>query len=280
MCAWHLDRYGPTDRNGDGLAHEMKPTAECEAIADLLSRARPDILCVQDLAGGEVTRMFEDLLARHGVRYEFKDTLSAPDGSGGLALFSRFPITAHRSSLDRPYSIGEHRLSAAHGFIEADLDVDGRPLTVLVAQLRSKTYHPAGQTEMRRNEARLLGNILERMKHEVPDRDTVVAVHLADLPGSRPWKEIRGIEHVLATDLRPADARGGAWTEREPESDGCVRSDYLFASGPLGERCIRTKIAVLRDPQAAAGSTHDPMIAVFSRRPAATSGSSATEKTP
>jgi hypothetical protein len=138
-------------------------------------------------------------------------------------------------------------------------------VTVVVTQLKSKDFHPAGQTEMRRNEARLLGNRLQR--RDEPRGRVLVAAHLADQPHSRPWDELAGPGGCGLTDLRPTDGSGNAWTERETEADGCARSDYLFADPALAARAPGGARRIIRDPEAAAGSRHAPLVVVFRTEP-------------
>lgn len=258
VLAWRLGAYGLADRDGDGMAHEMKPAGECAAAADLIARLQPDLLCAQDLGGGEVLRQFADELKLRGLVYDHVAPLHR--GDGGLVLFSRFPILENRSRLDHPYTIGTHRLATTWGLIEADLDVGGRRVTVFVGQLKSKDWHVAGQTEMRRNEARILGNRMAAQLKQDPERGILAAVHLADEPGSAPWKEITG---AGLEDLRPVDRFGEAWTEWRPDSDTHVRTDYLFASPALAGPAPPALRQVIRHEWATAASPHRPLWAVF-----------------
>ncbi len=264
VLVWRLGAYGLADRNGDGMAHEMKPDAECAAAADLIARLQPDLLCAQDLGGGEVFQRWVRDLESRGLVYEHVDHLHR--GDGGLALFSRFPILESRSLLDHPYTIGDHRLVVTEGLIEADLDIGGHRVTVFVGQFKSKEWHPAGQTEMRRNEARILGNrIAERFKQD-PEAEILAAVHLADEPGSAPWKEI---SRAGMNDLRPLDPYREAWTEWIADSDAYVRTDFLFASPSLSGRESPDLRQVIRHTWATAASPHRPLWAVFAHPGAA-----------
>ncbi len=258
VCAWHLGRYGLADRDGDGMPHEMKPDAECAAVADVISRLQPDVLCVQDLGDGAVKKRFTDDLARRGLRYPHVESLHR--GDGGMALFSRFPILESRSALDLPYTIGAHRLVTTRGVIEADLDIRGRRTTVLVGDLKSKEFHPAGQTEMRRNEARIIGNRIEALLKADPAREILAAVHLSDEPDSKPWKEIT--ESGLR-DLRPADRFGEAWTESVGDTDAHLRTGFLFASGSLAGRTSPAQCMALRHPLVPVASPHRPLCVSF-----------------
>lgn len=260
VCAWHLGGYRLADRTGDGMAHEMKPAAECDAAADLLARLRPDLLCVQDLGGGEVLSRFTRALEDRGLRYPFMESVHR--GDGGVALFSRFPIAARRSRAEHPYTLGGERLEAEQGFVEAEVEVDGRLLTVLVGQLRDRTFHPAGQTEMRRNEARMLGNLALAVRRAQPDRDVLVAVHLADQPGAAAWKEI---ERAGVEALRLEDPFGEVWTQHDAERDAYLRQDAVFVSPGLAARIAPSASGLIRHPSAAAASPHRPLAVVIRR---------------
>jgi hypothetical protein len=270
VCAWHLGGYRLADRTGDGMAHEMKPAAECAATADLLARLRPDLLCVQDLGGGEVLARFIRALEDRGLHYPHLDSVHR--GDGGVALFSRFPIVERRSRADHPYTLGGERLEAEQGVVEVDLDVNGRGMTVFVAILRDRTFHPAGQTEMRRNEARMLGNLAQAVRRAQPDRDVLVAVHLADQPGAAAWKEI---ERAGVEALRLEDSFGEVWTQHDPERDAYLRQDAVFVSPGLAARADPPTGRVIRDAAAAAASPHRPLTVIFRRAESAAPGASA-----
>ncbi|MBU4459807.1 MAG: endonuclease/exonuclease/phosphatase family protein, partial [Verrucomicrobia bacterium] len=159
VATYNLAWYSLDDRDGDGQRNDPKPAAERDAMASLLARIDADVLAVQEIGP---TAMVEELrrnLRARGLDYPFVEHAIRPQSDLGLAVFSRFPIVERKSRLDDTYRIGATNLPVLRGF--ADVTIEAAPgyrFRLIVAHLKSKIYHPLGQTEMRRNEARLLAN--------------------------------------------------------------------------------------------------------------------------
>jgi len=269
VATYNLGLYGLHDRSGDGQRNEPKPPAERAAVADIIARLRPDVLALQEIGNPAALNGLLDDLRRRGLDYPHREYLRRGDSEMNLALLSRFPITASRPRLMDVYTIGGTTQSVLRGFIEADLDLGGgERLTVFVAHLKSRVFHPLGQTEMRRNEARLLTNYVRQTLRAAPDAAVVVAGDLNDTFNSAPLRLLRGADgETLLADLRPADEPGGVWTYFNATDDSYDRRDYLLASPALARRLVPASCRVHRAPPAAEASDHRPVIAAFRRRP-------------
>ncbi len=281
MATYNLAWYSLDDRDGDGQRNDPKPAAERDAMASLLARIDADVLAVQEIGP---TAMVEDLrhnLRARGLDYPYVDHAIRPQSDLGLAVFSRFPIVERKPRLDDAYRIGATNLPVLRGF--ADVTIEAAPgyrFRLIVAHLKSKTYHPLGQTEMRRNEARLLANHVRRALRSDPALNLLVAGDLNDSPDSGPLQEIVGQGAIRLIDLRPADAVGDVWTHQGRGIDIYSRIDYLLASPGMAQEFVRGRSRAVRDPSVAVASDHRPLVAVFTARDAAPDSADATPATP
>jgi len=267
VATYNLQRYGLHDRTGDGQRTDPKPPAERAAVAETIARLRPDVLAIQEIGHpGMLDQLLDDLRQR-GCEYPYHDYLRRGVSEMNLALLSRFPIAASRHRLMDVYTIGGTTQSVLRGFLEADLDLGGgERLTIWIAHLKSRVFHPLGQTEMRRNEARLLANYVRQALRSAPNSALIVAGDLNDTFNSAPLRLLRGAEDgPQLVDLRPAEEPGGVWTYFNRSEDSYERIDYLLASPGLARRLRPNSCRVYRAPPAADASDHRPVIAVFRR---------------
>lgn len=265
VMSYNVHRYTNADRDGDGTADEPKPVVERAAVIGLIAAERPDVLTLQEMGNAMVFAQFRDELRRAGLAYSYADLLVRGRGDLNLAVLSRFPFAAVRHHTNEWYSIGEAQVPVSRGFLDVDLQVTpSYRLRLLAAHLKSKVYHPLGQTEMRRNEARLLNKTVRGILEENPDVNLLVAGDMNDHYGSAPLREVAGRRGGRLTDLRPVDDAGDVWTVFMESTDEYCRFDYLFVSdGLLPE--VSTSW-VVRDPRTYQASDHRPVIAEFIAR--------------
>lgn len=266
-ATYNLHRYGLHDRDGDGQRTDPKPEAERDAVAETIVGMRADVLALQEIGHPAVLDGLRADLRRRGLDYPHVELLQREDSETNIALLSRFPIVASRPRRMDAYTVGGTTQPVLRGFIDVDLDVGGGlRLRVFVAHLKSQVFHPLGQTEMRRSEARLLANHVRDALREDPGAWILVAGDLNDGPVSAPLRLLLGGERQPTLhDLRPADAPGGVWTWFGRADDTYARLDYLLASPALRRQVLDAEIRVVREPPAAAASDHRPVIAVFRR---------------
>lgn len=265
VLSYFLDDYALMDRTGSGQANDPKPLAERRAIADLVRRVRPDLLALQDLGGPAMLEAFRAELAGAGCAFPHAELVPAAETGRHLALLSLHPIVARTPRTGETYRVGNEVRPVQRGFLDAEVELPGGGrIRILAAHLKNKDFDPAGQTEMRRNEARLFAAVLRRILREDPAARILVVGALNDSPDSAPVREIA----AGLTDLRPADATGDAWTWHDPDPDAWLRTEYLMVSPALLADTVREKTRAVRDPAAAEGSRHRPLAAVFRVPPA------------
>jgi len=270
VATYNLARHTLDDRDRDGQRNDPKPSAERAAQASLLARLRPDILAVQEIGTEPVLRGFVADLRAAGLDYPHVEHVIRPGSDVGLAVLSRFPFVERTPRIDDTYRIGETNLPVLRGFADVVVEpAEGYRFRLMVAHLKSKIYHPLGQTEMRRNEARLLANHVRKALRGNPAMNLLVVGDLNDSPDSAPLNEILGNGSTRLIDLRPADAVGDVWTHQGRTVDIYSRIDYVLASPGMALEFVRERSRAVRDPAVAEASDHRPLLAVFAAHDAA-----------
>lgn len=267
VLSYNLGGFTYLDRNGDGQAAEMKPASEQEAVFAIISSVQPDILALQEMGPPEVFEAFRDELAQMGLDYPFQALVQQEGSDRHLALLSRFPLQhIERHTADR-YRAGQEELSVKRGFLEAELAVTPTyRFRLFIAQLKSKAFHPAGQTEMRRSEARLLGNHIRRAQQQDPRLNMLVVGDFNDHIGSAPLRLLLGNGAHELIDLRPMDKYGEIWTGFDPEEEVYHRHDYALAHPRMVHAYRPHLSSVVRHPLNAVASHRRPLLLVFDTR--------------
>lgn len=264
LLCFNLRHYSLEDRDRDGQRNDPKPLAARAAVAEIISSADPDILVLQEIGGPKIFDELRGRLARAGIRYEHVEYLRASPHDNNIAVLTRLPIVGRQSHSNDTYSIGDAELRVARGIIDIDLQTSADTrVKLLAAHLKSKVYHPLGQTEMRRNEARILGQHIGRAMRENPELKLIVAGDLNDQPGSAAVREVSGRGPEGLIDLRPSDEYGDAWTHYQSGEDIYRRIDYILISRTLAGSLVRDKTRIIDIPATRIASDHRPLLAVF-----------------
>ncbi len=264
VMTYNLRQYALTDRDSDGKDDDPKPENERRAVAELIIKERPDVLAVQEMGDAAMFVQFRDDLCKAGMNYPYAELLERGSRAINLAVLSRFPIISVQHHTNDWYSIGESRMPVLRGFLDVDIQVNPHyRFRLLTAHLKSKVYNARGQTEMRRNEARLLNKAIREIIEKNPGVNLLVAGDFNDDYNSTPLKEVSGKRGGEMTDLRPADSSGEIWTHFYAGSDIYSRFDYIFVSKGLLAETLRKRARVVRDSLTYEASDHRPVIAVF-----------------
>jgi endonuclease/exonuclease/phosphatase family metal-dependent hydrolase len=212
VMTYNLRQYALMDRDDDGQADDPKPPEARAAVVRLIAARRPDVLALQEMGGDISFSNFRKALDRAGAAYPYAQLLrSGRRVEANLAVLSRFPIVAVRERTNEWYSIGPAKVPVTRGFLDVDIQVNpSYRFRLINAHLKSKVYSPLGQTEMRRNEARLLNKVVRSILDETPEVNLLVAGDMNDHCASAPLREVKGRRGGELTDLRPVDPSGAA----------------------------------------------------------------------
>ncbi len=251
-----------------------KTEASRAKIAGTLAALRADILGLQEVGG---LAALEDIRRRSGgagCEYPYWEHVVGSDTNIQVALVSRFPITARRSHTNAAFLLGGRRHRVSRGFAEVDVAVARDfPLTVFVAHLKSRrTIAEADETELRREEARLLREKIELRLRENPRANVVVLGDFNDTRDSEPVRLLVGRGRHQLLDTRPAERNGDTgytpnargqprtvtWTYHYGVEDTYSRIDYVLLHGNLQERWRPGESYLLALPDWGLASDHRP----------------------
>ena len=264
VMTYNVRQYALMDRDGAGEADDPKPQEERDTVIQLITAARPDVLLVQEMGDDVRFGEFRESLRVAGLDYPYAELLQRGTFEANLALLSRFPVVSVQHRTNDWYSIGPAKVPVARGFLDVDIQVNPTyRFRLLGAHLKSKVYSPLGQTEMRRNEARLLNKAVRDILDENPGINLLVAGDMNDDYASAPLREVSGRRGGKLVDLRPVDSAGDAWTCFQASTDSHRRFDYLFVSEGMKPEVIAGRTRVMRDPLTYKASDHRPVIGVF-----------------
>lgn len=263
VMTYNLLRFSFEDRDKDGQKDNFKPEEQIAPMMQLLRDKRPDVLAVQEIGDAASFTILTQRLAAAGLDYPHHDYLMREESTVGLAVLSRFPIVSRKPITNETYSIGRETLFVQRGFLSVDIQVNpDYRFRLLVAHLKSKLYNPLGQTEMRRNEARLLNKNVRRMLNKNPDLNLAVVGDMNDTITSAALRELMGSPPVLS-DLRPVDSVGDLWSHFWAYQESYERLDYILVSAGMQAEVVPEQCHVVRDPRTHLASDHRPVVAVF-----------------
>jgi endonuclease/exonuclease/phosphatase family metal-dependent hydrolase len=264
VMTYNVMRYGREDRDGDGQDNDPKPAGERRLVIEIIQQANPDVLVLQEMGGPEVFKEFTYSLKQAGLVYEHVEYLRRGRHENNIVLLSRLPVIARQSHLDDLYSIGPAKVPVARGFIDVDIQVNPQyRFRLMGAHLKSKVYNRLGQTEMRRNEARLLNKHVRAALKEHPERNLLVVGDLNDNINSAAMREVMGKRKRILFDLCPADFLGTIWTYFDDESDTYTRIDYMLASRGMSPEIVKSKSHAVCHQNLLKASDHRPLVGVF-----------------
>ncbi len=263
---FNLHLYGPADRNGTGVL-APKPEIERNAVVAIIARERPDVLAVQEIGNPTVFAEFRYALEKAGLEYPHTEYLQRGQSELNMAVLSRFPITDPQPRTEDRYGLGAAEVAVLRGFIDVEIQV--RPdyrFRLMMAHLKARVFHALGQTEMRRNEARLLNKHIRNYLKDNPEINLLVLGDLNDTFQSAALREVMGSQQQYMRDVRPADSVGDVWTHFNPGEDEYSRIDYLLVSEGMRPEVVPDKTRVVRHSMNVIASDHRPILGVFKAR--------------
>lgn len=265
IMTYQLDGFGMMDRDGDGLANDPLPTDRRQAVLSVLATHRPDVAVFQGMGRKPEFRQLIQELADLGLSYEHTAHVSTPHSPGDLSLASRFPLENTTFLTQDVYTVSSETIPVRHGYLRTVIrpSEDCR-FVLFAADLKSQTYHPLGQTEMRRNEGRMLSNHIRSILREDPDAAILVAGSFHDHIGSAALREVTGNRQEWLTDAPITDAAGDRWTGYDAEEETYRREDFLLLSTAMETWLEPHASFIVRSRTAGLASAHRPVIGVFS----------------
>lgn len=232
-----------------------------------VSEEYPDILALQGVAHEDGLVTLRDAFTAEGLSYPHARLLQNGTGGNTLAVLSRHPIVLQTMRTNDSYSIEGTPRSVQCGFLDASIVVDGHfLLRLFIADLVGKDYHPLGQAEMRRNEARLLAQHLRRALKDQPNQHILVACSMSDISDSAAFREITSKKTSDLIALEPRDDKGNGWTFFVGKNGGYVTHDFFFVTHELETRLEAGGTRVVHEVGVAENSPYRPLLTTVRHR--------------
>jgi endonuclease/exonuclease/phosphatase family metal-dependent hydrolase len=263
---YNLRNYLAMERRVDGEVRENAPKPEREKLplVKMVARAKPDVLGVCEMGQESDLVDLRDRLARAGIHLPHHSLLRAADEERHLALLSRFPISADRSLGNLTYQIDGATLPFQRGILDVTLEITpAYHLRLIGNHLKSRREVPEGdQAVMRRNEALLVRQHIEKILTEDPATNLLV---YGDFNDTRNEATIKTIQGAIGTttylrDLPLSDSDGLRWTYYWNFTDVYERIDFAFVSSGLYPEIVRDHSFIVKADEWDEASDHRPIV--------------------
>lgn len=214
-------------------SHRLNNT-EIKDLADFIKQQQPDIILLANISGIEELNK----LRIHFQEFKFASIVNGEDKTSHLAVISKIKPEIFQAITDQKYNIKNNiELPVKRGFLYMLIKKNGYMLHVLSAHLKSREKHPIyNQTDMRRYEARLLRQNVNKIMKVEPEANILILGNMNDSCGKSPIKAIYNRRFGVAKrlfDLRPLDEMNVSWTSLSRQRDEYERLDYAMASSSL-----------------------------------------------
>lgn len=271
VCAYNLRNYVRMERHSKGQLLPDQPKAEKEiaAVVKFIAEIKPDVLGVSEIGQENEVADLQMRLKQAGVDLPNTEYCHGGDPVRRLALLTHYPIKERHSQTELKYQIGDQIFPVQRGFLDLVVEpAEGFRLHCVGVHLKSKRpVEEADEALMRRNEAHLLREHLDRTFTEHPDEALLVYGDFNEYRHDES-RENNVINDILGPpktpgalrDLRIRDSRGESWTHYWREAEVYSRFDYFLLSEALGKRVDRKASYIFDAPDYYNGSDHRPIV--------------------
>jgi len=227
VMAYNTANYGVADTK------TPKSSDSVRALTSSIGAVDPDIAVLSEIGSEAALRTLVADLAKGGTPYEFVSMVEGDDANRHLAVIAKVANAEVRHDTTSTYRIRDRTMRVRRGFAHCVFQwSNGYRLHVIGGHLKSKVFHPLGQTDMRRYEARQLRYLVVAIQKEEPGSNILVLGDMNDTPDSSPVTTLisrRSNAENELYDLRPRDATGLVWTHFWADQDTYSRIDYALA---------------------------------------------------
>jgi len=271
VASYNVENYLRMERHIDGKTElAPKPEKEIQALIRIIKEINPDILGVCEIGGPDDFEDFKNRLKQTGLGYAHFEYVAGPDQERHLALASRYPIVSHQSITDASYVANGIREKVRRGFLDVTIQINPTfELRLLGVHLKSKLAAPIDEALLRRNEAHLLRQHVEKILTSTPSTELMVYGDFNDSKNEPALQEIMGPraspDHLF--DLWLSDQVGDRWTHYWKFADSYERIDFIFVTGKLLSKWDRSKSYIYRSNDWNEASDHRPIVATFKVSP-------------
>lgn len=220
----------------------IKPIAEREAVAGVISGVRPQVVGLVEI-GGEAA--LEDLATRleaRGLHYPYRTTLTRWGEDRALGILSMHPIVQDRSQAEYPL-IGQTNRKMLRGILDVTIRTeDKREFRIMGVHLKSRVSDdPRAAEALRAREARTIAAHVEQAMKTQPHMPILVYGDWNDGPNDPALSVVtRGSSKARSLKrLNPKDNRGETWTIYFKQGDEYNVFDQIYVNSVLHRRMGR-----------------------------------------
>lgn len=273
---YNLDNYHISE---PGLKRVAKSPQSRTQVRESILFMKADILALQEVGSLASLLELRSSLKQAGLDYAHCEYAQGHDTNTAVAILSRFPISARRSSTNLSFLLNGRRFHVNRAFAEVDIGITPQyKLTVINAHLKSRRpVVDSDESELRQQEAACLREIIDSRLIAQPRMNLVVLGDLNDTPDASSTRSIIGKGSKRLIDTRPAEPlpaqftipdsesppRKVNWTYYYSKADTYSRIDYILISQGLAKEWIPEKSQVIAWPHWGFASDHRPVIAAF-----------------
>lgn len=261
FMSYNLKNYLTMER---GSKDSPKPEREIKALVNMIADVKPDLLGVCEVGTLEDLKDLQARLKAAGVDLPHAELCDGADAVRNLGLLGKFPVIARDHQTTLSYTLAGASMPFQRGILDVTIEpVPGYQLRLLGTHLKSKRQTEQGdETEMRRNESRLLRKHIEAIVAAKPDTNLLVYGDLNDTKNTDVIMELRGKEgrpdHLY--DLWARDRFGFTWTHYWITADEYARIDYILYSKPLAPEILKQDSYIHHAPEWFTASDHRPIV--------------------
>jgi endonuclease/exonuclease/phosphatase family metal-dependent hydrolase len=261
VASYNLENFVGPDAPPEAAGHRTAPKSEkaIAAVVRIVAGIAPDILGVCEMGSPEEFALLQQRLREAGLTYTDSEYVQAADPVRHLALLSRFPLVARQSEPNLTYELNGIPHKMNRGILDVTVQVNaGFSLRLVGVHLKSKLPVPEGEALIRRHEADLLHQHVEKILTATPSTRLLLYGDFNENRNEPPILEIAGPRGSAShlTELPAADDLGDRWTQYWKVADLYSRIDYFFASAALLHEIVPGKSRVDRSPHWNEASDH------------------------
>ncbi len=167
VMSYNVENWLTTDRyiNNKKVASAPKPESEKNAVVEVISAHRPDILGVVEMGSREELDDLRARLKAKGLDYPNVEWHQGLDADRHVALLSRFPIVARNSQDHVAFDLNGHPQEIQRGILDVTVEPQpGYKLRLIGLHLKSRrTVADVDQEALRAKEAWFVRQYLDQI---------------------------------------------------------------------------------------------------------------------
>lgn len=264
VTSYNLENYLGAEQAGPP-SRQAHPKSEVAISAEvqIIKGIAPDILGVCEMGRPEQFADFQHRLVEAGLKYTDSEYVQAADPDRHLALVSRFPIVSRQSQANVTYELNGVPYKVLRGFLDVTVRINGQfDLRLIGVHLKSKLAVREGEAVIRRHEAALLRQYVEKILVATPDVNLLLYGDFNDTRNESSITEITGPRTgpTHMAELTAQDSAGERWTQYWEPADLYSRIDYFFASPALVHQILPGHTKIDSSPHWHEASDHRAII--------------------